>query len=39
MLRYEYKYIVPKGLLNELRKSIVPYMNVDKFAKGRKGND
>ncbi|MBI9037188.1 MAG: polyphosphate polymerase domain-containing protein [Bacteroidales bacterium] len=39
MLRYEYKYIVPKGLLNKLRKSIVPYMDVDKFAKGRKGND
>ena len=39
MLRYEYKYIIPTSKINELRKLILPYMNLDKYAVGRKGNE
>jgi len=38
MLRYEYKYIIPLWKINELRKLILPYMNLDKHAKGREGD-
>ena len=32
MLRYEYKYIVPKSLLDKLRELIKPFMELDKHA-------
>jgi len=38
MLRYEYKYIIPLWKINELRRLILPYMNLDKHAKGREGD-
>jgi len=37
-MRSEYKYIVPNTKMDKLRKMIMPFVDIDKFAKDREGN-
>lgn len=37
--RYEYKYLVPNYLIDDLRKDIEPYMELDAFAKEQPNNE